>query len=64
MPYEVEETVHLMRVYHSVEKEARDFLSITAYAAKNKEHRLKSAERTLKAIEACQELRFLSMLKI
>ena len=56
MTYELTEVLNISRVFHQVESEAQIFLSISAFAMKNKAHSVKSALATLRAIEEYKKL--------
>jgi hypothetical protein len=56
MAYELNEVLNMLLVYHEVESQATEFLSFSAFAMKHKEHKIKSAQRTLKAIEEYKKL--------
>ena len=56
MNYKLKDLPTMFRIYHAVEMEIEKFLSISAYAMKNKVHKIKSAESTLRAIEEYKKL--------
>jgi len=51
-----EELAEMFRIYHVVENECEKFLSISAFAMKDKNFKKKSASSTLKAIENYKKL--------
>jgi uncharacterized protein Yka (UPF0111/DUF47 family) len=56
MKYDLKDVVNMLRIYHQVESEAKFFLSLSAFASKHKEQTIKSAQRTLAAIEEYKKL--------
>lgn len=56
MEIEIMDLVEYMQIYHNAENEAAKFLTISAYAMKNKTSKIKSAQSTLKAIEEYKKL--------
>ncbi len=56
MAYEIKEIVQMMKVYHTLESEAKDFMFISAASMKNKDYKIKRAETLLKAIEEYKKL--------
>ncbi len=56
MSYENSELPKIMKAYHEVESELRDFLSISAFALKDKTYKKKKAESSLKAIAEYRKL--------
>ena len=56
MEINILELANFMKIYRNVEMEAGKFLSISAYAMKNKSLKKKSAESTLKAIGEYKKL--------
>jgi len=56
MTYELDEVVDMLRMFHAVESEAKIFLLIVSFPMKKKDQRVKSAQKTLKAIEDYKKL--------
>ena len=56
MAYELKDVLHIIQVYNNLESKIKDFLFISAAALKNKEHKIKSAEILLIAIQEYKKL--------
>ena len=56
MSYELTEVAKMMKVYSTLEAEAKNFLFISSYPMKNKDHKIKTALATLRAIEEYKKL--------
>lgn len=56
MTYSTKEIAKMMKVYAELEIEAKDFLFISSASLKNKEYVIRSAQKTIKAIEAYNKL--------
>lgn len=56
MSYELSDLPKMMGVFHEVESELRDFLSLSAFALKDKTFKKKKAASALKAIEEYKKL--------
>ena len=56
MTYELKDVLNMLRVFHEVESETKDFLYLSAFGMKYKDKIIKSAQTTLKAIEEYKKL--------
>lgn len=56
MAYEINEVAEMIKIYNNLESKIKDFLFISAAALKNKEHKIKSAEALLIAIQDYKKL--------
>ena len=56
MAYETKEFLKMMKTYHEVESQAKDFIYLSSWAMKYKDKIKVSAENTLKAIEEYKKL--------
>ena len=56
MSYEIGDVLKFLKVYHEMELEANNFLFISAYPMKNKDSKISSAQKVLRAIEEYKKL--------
>lgn len=56
MSYTLPEVVRIVQTYHELESAAKDFLFISSAALKNKDSKIKSAQKTLTALESYKKL--------
>ncbi|MEK6918672.1 MAG: hypothetical protein AABW73_01405 [Nanoarchaeota archaeon] len=56
MDYKLSEIAEMMKIYVRAEAETKDYLFLSASSMKNKEPKIKSAQRTIKAIEEYKKL--------